>query len=147
MQHSILPAVLLAALAAPVAAAIEVDFGKCRSVVEPTARLACYDAIPHAVAAPRSPSTAVSAAEAARAGGSSPAAASAVERFGLMEGAREFDAQSIQSRVSADFFGWEPNERIRLDNGQIWQVVDGSSGSVGPGSRKVTVRRGALGSF
>lgn len=72
--------------------------------------------------------------------------APAPDRFGLPERARNEPA-SIDSSVSADFVGWDPNTRIRLSNGQVWQVIDGSSGTLAPGQRKVTVTRGALGSF
>ena len=75
-----------------------------------------------------------------------PAPAPAPDRFGLPERARNEPA-SIDSSVSADFVGWDPNTRIRLSNGQVWQVIDGSSGTLAPGQRKVTVTRGALGSF
>jgi hypothetical protein len=37
--------------------------------------------------------------------------------------------------------------RIRLDNGQVWEVIDGIGAAVGPDQREVTVRRGAMGSF
>jgi hypothetical protein len=53
----------------------------------------------------------------------------------------------VQSAVGAGFEGWGPNRRIRLDNGQVWQVIDGTSVVLPPGARKVTVKRGALGSF
>lgn len=134
-------AAVVATVAAYGAESIEVDVGKCRSIADPSARLACYDAIALGAAEPARPGSATPAAAA-------PAAnATAVQRFGLVDRAEPSEVQSIESQVSGDFYGWGPNERIRLDNGQVWQVVDGSSGSVGPSTRKVTVRRGALGSF
>lgn len=54
---------------------------------------------------------------------------------------------SIESSVSNDFYGWDPNTRIRLNNGQVWQVIDGSTGTVNADNRRVKVTRGALGSF
>lgn len=135
----------LALAGAGSASAIGVDFGKCRSVSEPTARLACYDAIPYAAPQPARPASAPPAVT--RAAEPSGAPASAIDRFGLVGRHPVDELPSIASSVNADFFGWGPNERIRLDNGQVWQVIDGSSGSVGPANRKVTVRRGALGSF
>jgi len=78
--------------------------------------------------------------------GASPTPSPAPDRFGLPARARS-EPVSIDSSVSADFQGWDPNTRIRLSNGQVWQVIDGSSGALRPGQRKVTVTRGALGSF
>lgn len=49
--------------------------------------------------------------------------------------------------MAAGFRGWGPNQRIKLDNGQVWQVVDGSDAALTPGARKVWVRKGMLGSF
>jgi hypothetical protein len=43
------------------------------------------------------------------------------------------------------FEGWRPNERIRLANGQVWQIADDSSSLLQRRDPKVTVRRGALG--
>jgi len=53
----------------------------------------------------------------------------------------------VDSRLADSFDGWGPNSRVRLTNGQVWQVIDGSSVVLPPGSRKVRVKRGALGSF
>ncbi len=135
----------LAALLAGHAAAIEVEFGRCRHVAEAGARLACYDAIPHATPPPARPASAPPVATRAAEPASAPLAAH--DRFGLAVRNPADDLQSIATSVPASFFGWSANERIRLDNGQVWEVVDGSSGSVGPANRKVTVRRGALGSY
>ena len=96
----------------------------CRKIVEPMARLACYDAT--APVDPRVPAGRASA------------------NFGLPERNTE---TVIHSAVSADFSGWKSNTRITLENGQVWQVVDGSTGYVGPANRKVVVRRAALGSY
>ncbi|TXI07202.1 MAG: hypothetical protein E6Q76_08810 [Rhizobium sp.] len=60
---------------------------------------------------------------------------------------RQDELQSLDSTLGPDFSGWGPNSHIRLANGQIWQVVDGSSVALPAGARKVTVKRGALGSF
>lgn len=53
----------------------------------------------------------------------------------------------MPSSVGPDFSGWRPNQHIRLANGQIWQIVDGTSVALPAGTRKVAVKRGALGSF
>jgi len=141
-------AMLLALLGASGADAIETEFGRCRDVPEAAARLACYDAIPYATPRAGRPVPAASGVPAAASPGAAASAPlSATERFGLPERARTDELPSITSAVGSDFFGWAPNERIRLQNGQVWEVVDGSSGSVAAANRKVTIRRGALGSF
>lgn len=140
---AVLLAAPLAALCAGPAATLEPEFGKCRQVVEARARLACYDAIPYD-AAQAGPASAPAAARTADAASAAPAAR---DRFGLAGRDLKDELQSIASSVPADFYGWGPNERIRLANGQVWEVVDGSSGSVGPANRQVVVRRGALGSY
>ena len=67
--------------------------------------------------------------------------------FGLPEAKRPDAVDSVTSTVGPTFSGWGPNSRIRLANGQIWQVVDGTSVSLPEGSRKVSVKRGALSSY
>jgi hypothetical protein len=126
----------LAAVAQP--AGLEVQLERCRALTEAGARLTCYDAM--------APSRTVPVAAAPSAVTPSPPGVAA-ERFGLPERERQSNEQRIESRVGDDFFGWGPNERIRLANGQVWQVTDGSSGAIGAPNRKVVVRRGALGSF
>ena len=54
---------------------------------------------------------------------------------------------SVVSSVGPSFSGWGPNSRIRLANGQVWLVVDGTSVALPEGSRKVSVKRGALSSY
>jgi hypothetical protein len=92
----------------------------CRALGDVQARLACYDKIPvgvRAVAAvpPAAP------------------AASPEQRFGL-EPAKRQDAepQSIASTIEGDFDGWNPGAQIRLANGQVWRVIDGSSAALAP---------------
>lgn len=73
--------------------------------------------------------------------------ASAEARFGLPVD-RGGDTDEIVSQVGAEFRGWGPGSRIRLANGQEWQIVDGSSAMVGRGvGPGVRVVRAALGSY
>lgn len=137
-------AALVALLGPGSAWANDLEFGKCRAVPEPAARLACYDAIPHAVAPPGAQASPAGAAP-RRAQPVAPQGAA--DRFGLARRTDQEELPSITSAVGAGFFGWGPGERIRLENGQVWEVVDGSTGAIGRENRKVTVRRGALGSF
>jgi hypothetical protein len=141
--------ILLVALATPALAQDEA-LENCRRLAEPTARLACYDAIPtRSRGAAPAPTTApiAPAGSAASAAAAVPPAAPSVDTFGLPQRAREEQIQSITTSVGKDFAGWGQNERIRLDNGQVWQVVDGTVVAVRPGARQVVVRRGTFGSF
>ena len=79
---------------------------------------------------------------------STPAPASTkAEAFGLPQETATIASQSIQSTTGANFYGWGPKERIRLQNGQVWEVTDGSSGTLSSPNTKVTVRKGAFGGF
>lgn len=142
MNSKLLAAALTAALPA---AAIAADDGlaRCRAIKESAARLACYDALPLAPA----PSAAAPA-PAARAPASPAApAVSEAQRFGLPATSRPEPLEALESRIEGHFAGWYPGTRIRLANGQVWQVTDSSSRFADVDNPKVTVRRGALGSF
>jgi hypothetical protein len=111
----------------------------CRQIRDAAARLACYDRIPvsgppssrPAPLGPNSPSPSASpAAEQSR-----PTAATVAA------------AKPVASAVPSDFDGWRPNARITLDNGQVWQVVDGSSYATRPGRRNATIREGLFGAY
>jgi hypothetical protein len=105
----------------------------CRALGDAQARLACYDKIP--LGAP----AAVAAAAAP--------AASPEQRFGLESVKRqEAEPQSIASTIEGDFDGWNPGAQIRLANGQVWRVVDGSSAVLAPMKNpKVRVARNVFG--
>jgi hypothetical protein len=116
---------------------------QCRAQVEPAARLACYDALPVSAAKP-APSAAASAGAPATASSAAPAVPPE-KQFGLPTPADLLD--SVSTRYEGLFEGWRANERIRLANGQVWQVVDDSSAVYELKSPKVTIRRGAFGRF
>lgn len=135
-----------ALLAAP--AAQGRDLATCRAVTDTAARLACYDALPlpgGAVAAPapaaKPTGAGVTPAPAAPAAATAPAAA---PNFGQE---RRDEPQALQSSIPGFFEGWGPRTRIRLANGQVWQVVDDSQGVYALTNAKVTVRRAMLGGF
>lgn len=131
------PSLLIALLLAQFPSAVLADddsLRRCRALAADTARLACYDAIalaPAAVAAAVAPAGSAAAAPAAR--------------FGLPEGPDRIER--VESRIEGRFEGWRPLDRLRLANGQVWQVIDGSTGVYWLDSPRVAVRRGALGSF
>jgi hypothetical protein len=126
---------------------------RCRAITDAAARLACYDALPVPSSASQpAPPAASNAAPSAESKSSAAAAAAmtqrAVQEFGLEE--RQpipTLTDQIDSRVQGKFEGWWPNARIRLVNGQVWQVDDGSSRFYDLDSPKVTITRGALGAF
>ena len=98
----------------------------CRKLTDPAARLACYDALSLTPPAP---------AASPRTGRTEP---SETQRVG---------EATVQSTVSGDFSGWGPNETIALENGQVWQVVDGSSYATRTGKRTAAVQHGLLGAY
>jgi len=137
----------------------ETSLQRCRAIADTMARVACYDALADAARVPVPPAKpAAPAAPAPLAGATkataTPAMAAAVApartgeaAFGLPETRQPDRVESVQSMLSTSFSGWGPNSRIRLDNGQVWLVIDGSSVVLPEGARKVAVKRGALGSF
>jgi hypothetical protein len=156
----LLPIPLLIVLANP-AFGQDDSLLRCRAVADASARLACYDALADrqkaAAASPAAPVAPVAAAGAkpgtapavavAAAPAPVPAARTAEAAFGLPEPKRPGAVESVTSSVGPNFSGWGPNSRIRLANGQVWQVVDGTSVALPEGARKVSVKRGALSSF
>src|SRR5213083_1436525 len=109
---------------------------RCRGIADAAARLACYDALP----------LTGSEAKAGQSESSQRNVRPTPEQFGLEEklvpppGLGE-----IQSQISGRFEGWQPDTSIRLANGQVWQVTDGSSRMYDVNNPKVTIARGLLG--
>ncbi len=145
---------------------------RCGAIADSTARLACYDALtrsvreaktspPKAVAAPvaaapvstTAPVVAAPAPAAPTAAAPAAAAASSAlpkqttQQFGFEQRATTDELNSINSEIVGNFDGWEPNTRITLANGQVWQISDGSGRYVNLKSQQVRIRRGILGAF
>src|SRR5205085_670482 len=115
----------------------------CRAITDAAKRLACYDALP--LVAPAAPAVAATPATAG-----TPAAAPAAPdpaKFGLEAKAARSLIDSIDSSIEGRFDGWGPKDRIKLTNGQVWQIADDSNAAMNLTNPKVTVRRGALGVF
>jgi hypothetical protein len=124
--------------AAAAAAAPADDLRHCRSLPDAAPRLACYDALPLPAVAPAGP-----------AANKLPIAApvdSGEAGFGLQDPTRGKVA-AVHSSIAGRFEGWRPRSRIRLSNGQVWEVTDDSRAAVWLMDPKVMVRRAALGSF
>lgn len=119
---------LLLLLASSSALADDAAVTHCRKISDGPQRLACYDAM--VLRAP---------AEAA------PTAKSMEQQFGLADKRQVADA--IDSTIVGKFEGWDPNQLITLSNGQVWRIVDDSTG-VGYGTDlKVRIERGAFGAM
>ena len=133
-----LPVLMFALLtASSTALADDAALLKCRTLSDTATRVACYDAIPVGAAAP-----------AAAAAVTAPAR-TPEQNFGL-EAVKQREAQpaSIRSTVVGDFDGWGPGSQIRLANGQVWRVIDGSD-AVLPRTKDaaVTIERNVFGTL
>ena len=128
---------LILALWAGSALADDAAVLKCRTLADAGARLACYDAIQ------------VGAKPALAAAPAAAATRSKEENFGIeAKKQREAEPASITSTVAGNFEGWGPGSQIRLANGQVWRVIDGSE-AVLPRTRdaKVTIERNLFGTL
>ena len=113
---------------------------QCRGIADSSARLACYDALPL-------PTAGAGGAESRTALPRTPVPETPAE-FGLTrEAAPVVELSTIESTIPGHFDGWYPNRRVRLANGQVWQVADGSTRLYELDNPKVTIRRGVLGAF
>ncbi|TDY36922.1 hypothetical protein [Janthinobacterium sp. 75] len=115
---------------------------QCRSLTDIASRVKCYDAIPLGAAAPvAAPVAAV------------PTAQQREQSFGMEtvkapKASEPEEHKSISSSIAGKFDGWSGNELIKLSNGQVWRIVDGSSAVLPPLSNpKVTVERNFVGTF
>jgi hypothetical protein len=148
----------LSSLLLPAAAVTPNDLQRCRALADDRARLACYDALavasaPPAVASPAPampatptppvPSAAGALATAPPAPAASPRPASGEADFGRASGS----VSQVESRIAGVFEGWDRQTRLRLANGQVWQVIDGSQAALALRDPVVRVRRAAMGSF
>lgn len=146
-----LPLILL--LAAGSAVADDAALLRCRALSDVAARVACYDAIP--LAAPRAVAAGAPASAPAATGAAlTPAAAPAVpaepawtalpvKAAAKAEPAKQPD--TVETSIEGNFLGWVPNQRIRLANGQIWRVEDGSTEDTNLHNPKAVLRKGLLG--
>ena len=105
---------------------------RCRDIADASKRLACYDAL-------------VGAAGGARADQSQ--SQQSPEQFGIEGRTSKSELEAIESRIPGHFEGWDPRSRIKLANGQVWQIADDSSRYLYLDNPKVTIRRGLLGAF
>lgn len=140
---------LLLLLMSGAALADDAALRRCRAMADASARLACYDALPlpatEAKPEPRASPRQLPATEAKPEARPSPR--QTPEQFGLEQQPSRAELQTIESHIPGHFEGWKANSRIRLANGQIWQIADGSARMYSLDNPNVSIRRGALGSF
>jgi hypothetical protein len=124
---------------------------KCRQLEDGPVRLACYNAIaipavaPVVAAAPGAPAVAAAPAYTTVA---APTRDEMAAMFGLEpEILKSARLSAIETSISGPFDGWVRGQRIRLANGQVWQVVDDTEDVVELNNPKVTVKRGLLGAM
>jgi hypothetical protein len=137
---------LLAGSCCGTAAADNAALQRCRDVRDAAARLACYDSIPLAPAPAAAPLPAPAAAAVpAPAAPLPPTAAS----FGLESRAQPAQTvvASIDSAIDGSFDGWLPRGQLKLANGQVWEISDGSQAAYNLKNPQVKITRGVSGSF
>lgn len=129
---SVLAGACLSAMAADDAA-----MQRCRDVRDSAARLTCYDAIPLRGGPGAS-------------GPSAETAATQVARFGLESRPTPIapaPVASIESSIDGAFDGWLPRGQLKLTNGQVWEVTDGSQAAYALTSPRVKITLGVSSSF
>ena len=157
----------LALLASPLAHAIDDSaFVRCRGIPDAAIRLACYDALqmnatPAATQAPpiAAPKAAASAppktatppppaSASAPAPAPAPQQQAAAQSFGYESRAPAVEPPTtLESTIPGHFEGWGPNSRIKLANGQVWQIADDSHAYFNVDNPKAVIRRGMMGGF
>ncbi|MGZ5199147.1 MAG: hypothetical protein ACXWC4_05190 [Telluria sp.] len=100
---------------------------QCRALADAGQRLACYDAIVPAPAA----------------------AKNAGQDFGMEQMKKQEETpKAIESTIVGSFDGWGPNSRIKLANGQVWRIIDGSEAVLAPMQNpKVRIERNFIGTI
>ena len=101
---------------------------RCRQTTDAAQRLACYDAIVVAATPGAKPQE-------------TPA------QFGISRADQQVSLDAISSRIDGPFEGWGPKQRIRLANGQVWQISDDSSAVMNLKSPGARIKRGMMGSY
>lgn len=118
---------------------------QCRAIAEVSARVDCYDAIPVGAAAPLAAPVAAAAA--------APTPQQREQAFGMAtvkapKSVTPEQDNSISSTIAGRFDGWSGNELVRLANGQVWRIVDGSSAVLSPMTDvRVKVERNVIGTY
>lgn len=130
------------------------DVKQCITITDDKARLQCYDSIfltsetakknekpslnelplPHQAADKPEPNK-------------PPAEQANKDWFGMEHKAVSSTPDSLESRAVGSFKRWEKKMKIKLENGQIWEVKSSNSMYYKIDNPKVTIEKGALGAF
>jgi len=145
--HFATPVAAQSAGAEVAAAAVYRELAQCRALRDVPARVACYDGIAMPAASPAAATPATASAAAAAAGSAPASPAPVAASFGLSVVPAAPARQSIDSRIVGAFEGWSSGTRLRLENGQVWEVVDTTRASYDINAPAVRIKRGVLGSF
>jgi hypothetical protein len=155
-------AAVVVALAAPLAGAVlaqgtsssaeisplEGELRRCRAIADSLTRVGCYDAIALPVATATVSTVAASPPSAPIRVSGVATGADPAREFGMPERPVTQSLQFIDSAFEGDFDGWTPGAKVRLANGQLWEIVDGSTASYSPTRNpKIRISRGLLGSY
>jgi hypothetical protein len=151
--------VLLAALATPPTSWADpvLSMQQCRLIMDSAVRVACYDAIPlSAITTQSKGAPAPIAAAGTTSRGIEPAprtaAAPTAVSFGLpvtasTQPVNPVANDALESRIAGAFEGWQAGSKLRLVNGQVWQINDDSEGVYALRDPKVLVTRGRFGGY
>jgi len=127
---------------------------RCRQLNEPAARLACYDAVVLPSSGPTAAPTAAGPTAAAPRAAMVPAPTAPASRDNLvakfgMEGRATptNELPALETAVRGRFDGWVAKQRLRLANGQVWEISDGSQAAYDLNEPKVKITRGVSGTF
>jgi len=72
---------------------------------------------------------------------------SAEERFGLERDLVSIGSDDLSGTAVGDFGMWQRGQRVRLENGQVWEVVDYNRIFHKASNPEVTIKKGFLGSY
>jgi hypothetical protein len=120
---------------------------RCRIIAEAAARLACYDAIALPGLGSRAGWGAPVAPSAVPVTGSPGPAAPTAGGFGFEGKLPEGTPDMLDSRIQGRVQEFGNGTRFTLDNGQVWQIVDDTSGFYDLQNPPVRIERALLGSF
>lgn len=136
--------------------ASEVAMQQCRALKGDAERLKCYDAITLPTTSAAGSATSASrvtnmakpaVAEAAKTPPNANTNNTNAADFGLPASVPAAKVDKIQSTIVGRLSSWQQGTRLRLANGQVWQVTDDSRGFCDCDNVKVEVTRGAFGTF
>lgn len=129
-------ALLALSLVSGAAFAGDAELLRCLDVSDNVARLGCYDTLARATreaqATPQAKAVAVE---------------QATQNFGRVTPLAPPPLEQLVSHIPGTLEGWTRGGRLRLANGQVWQVNDDSANFSPLSNPKVSISPGMLGSF